>query len=460
MTDDADLFRMGAARLARRLRERKVGALEACEAAIARIEKLDGEVNAVIVRDFDQARADAKAADAALARGEDRPLLGVPATVKESFDLRGYPTTWGFEMHREHRAREDALAVQRLKAAGAVVLGKTNVPPGLADWQSNNPIYGRTNNPYDVSRSAGGSSGGSAASIAMGYAALELGTDIGGSVRVPAAFCGVFGLKTSHGVIPMRGHSPGGADLAAPLLSVIGPIAREAEDIALALDVVAGPDGDAPANRLVLPAPRHGRLGGYRVFVMDGHPAAAVDAPVLAAIEDVADQLTREGATVARSSNHLPDMTKSWKLYQTMLHTIISRRGADPDARPPISAHAWMDALDDQHRLRKQWADFFRHFDIVLAPAFSTVAFPHTEEPDWRQRSLMINGEATSYGSQLAWASMATVGNLPSCAVPLGLDVDGLPLSLQAIGPYLEDKTCAHFAGLIARETPPPALAR
>jgi amidase len=209
MTTDPSLHRTTASQLAAGLRKKTFSATELCDAHIDRIERLDSQVNAVVVRDFDRARAEARQADVAISRGEFKALTGIPMTVKESFDLRGHPTTWGLEAHRGHRAREDALAVQRLKAAGAVVLGKTNVPPVLADWQTENPIYGRTRNPHGLEQSAGGSSGGSAAAIAMGFSAIELGSDIGGSVRVPAAFCGVYGHKTSFGVIPMGGHFAG-----------------------------------------------------------------------------------------------------------------------------------------------------------------------------------------------------------------------------------------------------------
>jgi amidase len=457
MSQHADLARTTAAQLAAGLRKKTYSSAELCEAFIGRIEALDGQINAVVVRDFERARADARAADAALTRGETRPLLGVPMTVKESFDLRGHPTTWGMEEHREHRAREDALVVQRLKAAGAIVLGKTNVPPVLADWQSSNPVYGRTNNPYDVALSPGGSSGGGAAALAMGFSALEFGSDIGGSIRVPAAFCGVFGHKSTWGLIPVGGHMAGGYDGLPSLLGVVGPLARAADDLTLALDATAGPDAMAPANRIALPPPRHDKLSSCRVFVIDQHPAAEIGADIRHLIEDVADQLTREGATVARASSLLPDLGAAWRTYQPILHTITSRRSNG--GREPISAHAWLDRLDEQHRLRRQWADFFRHFDVVLAPAFSTAAFPHTDEPDWRKRSLMIDGEATPYGAQLAWASIATVANLPSTAAPMGLNGNGLPLSLQVIGPHMEDKTTIAFAGMIARDTPPPALA-
>ncbi len=458
MDIDTGLHRLTASQISAGLKKKSFSASEVCETAIARIEALDGRINAVVVRDFERARADARQADLAIARGEFKPLTGVPMTVKESFDLRGHPTTWGFEAHRHHRAREDALAVQRVKQAGAIVLGKTNVPPALADWQSENAIYGRTRNPHALEHSAGGSSGGSAASVAMGFAALELGSDIGGSVRVPAAFCGVYGHKTSHGVIPSGGHAFGGVQTVAPQLAVIGPLARSAEDLATALDAVAGPDPEAPANRLVLPLPRHGRLASFRVFVLDHHPVARADRDQLGALEQAADLLVKEGASVARQSSLLPDITRSWRTYQAMLHTIITRD--DPNTtRPPISAHDWFGLLDDQLRLRRQWADFFRHFDIVLAPAFGTPAFLHTSEQDWRKRPLAIDGEPSKFGDQLGWAGLATVANLPATAIPMGVNAAGLPLSVQAIGPYLEDKTTIAFAGMVGREIVTPAAA-
>jgi amidase len=457
MSLDESLVRMTAAQLASGLRKKAFGAQELCEASISRIEALDPKINAVVVRDFERARTEARLADEAMAKGEVKALTGIPMTVKESFDLRGHASTWGFTAHSEHRAREDALAVQRLKSAGAVILGKTNVPPALADWQSANPIYGRTNNPYDVTRSPGGSSGGCAAAIAMGFSALEMGSDIGGSIRVPAAFCGVYGHKPSYNLIPMGGHAAGGYLVAPQLLSVVGPLARSAADLTMALDVVAGPDAESPANKVVLPLPRHGRLGSFRVFLLDHHPAARADGDILGALEKLADQLTREGATVARQSSLLPDLNVQWKTYQAMLHTITTRR-ADNNGRPPISAHDWLGHLDTQLRIRKQWADFFRHFDIVLCPAFGTVAFPHTDEPDWRRRPLDMDGEPGNFGSQLGWAGIATVANLPSTAIPLGLNKAGLPIGVQAIGPFLEDKTTIAFAGMVGHEITPPAL--
>lgn len=452
-----DLAFQSASQLLDLMARREINAQEACEAAIGRIEALDGAINSVVVRDFDQARKDAKTADERRAQGDQSPLLGVPITVKESFHLKGWPTTWGFSEHRDHVADTDALAVKRLKAAGAVVLGKTNVPPALADWQSENPIYGRTNNPHDPARSPGGSSGGGAAALAMGFSYLEVGSDIGGSIRVPAAFCGIFGHKSTFGLLPMSGHSVPGSIEAAPELSVIGPMARSAEDLDIALQVLAGPDQFASANRVDLPPPRHERTRDFRVLIIDDHPIAGIDSQIVQAINEIAGEMAAAGAKVARTTPHLPDMELSWKTYQTMLHTITTRRS--PTGRPPISAHAWMDQLGAQMRLRIQWARFFEEFDAVLAPAFGSLAFPHTDNPDWRQRSLDIDGERTPFGAQLVWASMATVANLPSTATPIGVSREGLPIGMQIIGPHLSDRTTIALAKRLARDVPPPTLA-
>src|SRR6478735_5311780 len=246
------------------LHARKVSASELIEHTIARIEALDGRINAVVVRDFDRARDTARAADAALGRGERLPLLGIPLTLKEPFNVAGLPTTWGFPHFKDFQPAEAALVVSRLKAAGAVIIGKTNIPIGLRNFQSYNDIYGTTNNPWDFGRSPGGSSGGSGAALAAGFGPLSIGSDIGGSIRVPAHFCGVFGHKPSLGLVPLRGYSLPPAPPVAGQgdLAVVGPMTRTASDLALALDVIAGPDEarDGIGYRLALPAPRHDQL--------------------------------------------------------------------------------------------------------------------------------------------------------------------------------------------------------
>ncbi len=429
---------------------RKVSALELADAAIARIEARDDAINALVVRDFDRARVAAKAADAALARGERRPLLGIPMTVKEAHWLAGTPTTWGMEMWKDWKAPVDAVGIQRVKAAGAVILGKTNVPPMLADWQSDNPVYGRTNNPWNLARTAGGSSGGSAAALAAGYVPLEFGSDIGGSIRIPAAFCGVYGHKPSYGIVPLRGHTPPGVDGYNVVLAVVGPMARTAADLELALDAMAGPDDlEMTGYSLTIPPARHSRLEDFRVLVIDSHPMAPLDEEIRAALDGLAGRLEDLGVAVDRDSDLLPDPAEAHAVYGAILNTAMMR-GA-PGARSP-SAHEWMDLQDAQLAIRRQWAQLFRAYDVVLAPTHGSVAFSHNDSPDMGARKLLINNELSPYFDQLAWPGMATLAHLPATAAPIGLNRAGMPIGIQIMGPYLEDRTTIAFAGLLERE--------
>jgi amidase len=446
---DFDYRTARAVDLVQALAARQVSALELFDEAVGRIEAGDGAVNAVVVRDFDRVRDAARAADEALARGERRPLLGLPMTVKEAFDVAGLPTTWGIPAFRHVIAQTDAVAVQRLKAAGAVILGKTNVPPNLGDWQSVNPIYGLTRNPLDQTRTPGGSSGGSAAALAAGFVALEYGSDIGGSIRVPAAFCGVFGHKPSHELVPQRGHQAGGVQGAPVPLNVVGPMARSAADLALALDVTAGPDiGEAVGFRLALPAPRRERLADYRVLVMDAHPLCATAGEVSAAMDRLARWLERQGATVGRSSPHLPDFAATQPHYVSLVTSIMTL--GVPDRPSPRTAHEWLQALNVQFAVRRQWAALFQDWDVVAAPAFGVPAFPHAEG-DQMARRLTVDGVDTPYTDQIAWPAVATFANLPATSVPIAAGAGGLPIGAQLIGPYLGDRTTIHLAGLLER---------
>src|ERR1700693_5967899 len=325
---DDDLAYRPASALVQALANREVSARELVDAAIARIEALDLKINAVVVRDFDRARQTADAADAALGRGEQRPLLGLPMTVKEQFNIAGLPTTWGFEKFRNSRPESDALAVQRLRAAGAIILGKTNVPAGLNDWQSYNDVYGTTNNPWDLSRTPGGSSGGAAAALAAGFVPLELGSDIGGSLRAPAHFCGVFAHKPSVELIPQRGSGPP-ETLAIPTrgdMAVIGTMARGSADLARELQVLAGPDelGDGIGYKLELPPPRHDAISEFRVLVVDEHPLCPTAESVRAALEKLTGQLTTAGCKVSRASRNVPDMTRSTRNYVELLSAFLT----------------------------------------------------------------------------------------------------------------------------------------
>jgi amidase len=370
-------------------------------------------------------------------------------TVKEAFNVTGLPTTRGLEQFKHIIADRDDVGIARLNAAGAVILGKTNVPPSLGDWQSANPVYGRTNNPHDLGRSPGGSSGGSAAALAAGMVPLEFGSDIGGSIRVPSVFCGAYGHKPSFDLVPGRDHIPPGAEGAGADLGVVGPMARSAEDLALGLEVLAGPAyGDETGYKLDLPAMRHAKLSDYRVLVIDENPRAGLDDEIRAGDHLLAGRMSAAGAKVSYGSALIPDLEAAHRTYVTLLNTIMTR-GA-PGAREPISAHQWLAAVDERARVRRQWADLFKAFDVVVAPAFGTVAFPHVTETDWSKRTLEVNGEATPYGDQLTWPGMATFPGLPATAVPVTRSKAGLPVGAQIIGPYLEDRMTIAVAGLVA----------
>ena len=289
---------------------RQVSSRELVDNAISRIEAFDPKINAVVVRDFERARAAADTADAALAKGESRALLGVPMTVKEHYAVAGLPTTRGDPKYKDWKAEIDALVVQRLKAAGAVILGKTNVPLNLSDWQSFNEVYGTTNNPWDLSRTPGGSSGGSAAALAAGFVPLELGSDIGGSLRAPAHFCGVFSHKPTLDLVPQRSAGPPQIP-AVPVrgdLAVYGPMARSAADLALELEVLAGPDElmEGVGYKLALPPPRHEKLADFRVLVIDTHPLCPTADSIKSALNGLADRLAKLGCRVLRQSRSCP----------------------------------------------------------------------------------------------------------------------------------------------------------
>jgi amidase len=485
--DDTATYR-SATDLIQALLARQVSARELTDAAIARIEALDPKINAVVVRDFDRARAAADAADAALARGERRPLLGLPMTVKEQFNVAGLPTTWGFPKFQNWRPDTDALAVQRLKTAGAIIIGKTNVPMGLSDWQSFNEVYGTTNNPWDLGRTPGGSSGGAAAALAAGFVPLELGSDIGGSLRAPAHFCGVFSHKPSLELIPQRGSGPPEtpAIVAHGDLSVIGPMARSAADLALELGVLAGPDElwDGIGYKLALPEPRHDKLADYRVLVIDAHPLCPTAAGVKAALDGLSDRLAKAGCTIVRASPDMPDLARTTRNYCELLSAALSvdqspderaRTEAAATALSPddmsltaaflrgatMSQSAWAQTSRIRGGIRARWQALFQEVDVIICPPTPTTAFPHDHSPQWT-RQLDIDGKKISYNDQIVWAAVATLTGLPATVAPIGHDASGLPVGVQIIGGYLEDRTTIAFAGLIEREfggfNPPPSL--
>jgi amidase len=462
------------------LRAGRVTSLELTDVYIRRIERHDAQLNAVVVHDFERARHQARAADRAAARGEPGALLGLPMTIKESFNVVGLPISCGVPEWRDFVSQHDAPAALRTREAGAVLLGKTNVPPMLADWQSANPIHGRTNNPWDLDCTPGGSSGGSAVAIAAGLSALEVGSDIGGSIRVPAVFCGVYGHRPSETLLPKSGQFPlPPLPNSVGVMGVQGPIARSAEDLELALSVLAGPEvGEDVAWRVALPPARHDRLADFRVAVLPAIPWLVVDDDISLALEELAARLGRLGATVKEiQPDAFGDHRVHHQLYRSLLAAMTSARLTAEERQKRIEF--WRQASDDFSRahlrgldgapsdfvlwgaqregFRQAWRTFFREWDVLLAPAINVLAYPHIPRP-WPQTgddlwlTLNVNGRPVPYLHGLVHPALSTVAGQPATAFPVGLSRGGLPVGLQAVGPYLEDLTPLRFAALLARE--------
>ncbi|SEB23581.1 amidase [Variovorax sp. YR216] len=469
----------GARAQAEALAEGRVRAVELLEHALARIDRFDGELRAIAVRDDERARAAAREADAALARGERRPLLGVPVTVKESFDVAGLVTSSGNPAFRDNVAHADSLAVAALREAGAVIVGKSNVPLALADLQSYNAIYGVSSNPWDLARTPVGSSGGSAAALAAGYVALEIGTDIGGSIRIPAHFTGVYGHKPTAGLVPLRGTGVPSGRHADRDLVVAGPLARTAGDLALALELLINRDPlQAKAWKVTLPPARHARLDHFRVLVIDQWPGTTRSLHEQEIGERVIERLRTQGAQVSRPADLppglLPDLVRSHRIYRSLLGSSTAsppplseaaqRRYAslapDDDSadaawlRAPTLRHAeWLQDNEARHALRHQWERLFERFDVVVTPVAPLPAFHHNHAEPKDERSYPVafadGTRAVRFLDLFHWAGLPVLPGLPATSFPIGLDDEGLPISAQAVGPYLEDQTTIAFAQLL-----------
>ncbi len=457
------------------LRARQVSAVELLDLHLRRIARHNTALNAIVVPDYDRARQLAEAADAARARGVDGPLLGLPMTFKESINRAGLPTTAGVPAAAGYISEVDAPVAARVLAAGAVVMGKTNVPPGLDDWQADNRIYGRTNNPWNLERTPGGSTGGGAAAMAAGLTALEYGSDIGGSIRVPAAFCGVYGHKPSETAIPRSGQFPiPPMPNAGTVMGVQGPLARSAADLELAFDVVCGPDvGEDVAWRLEVPAARHERLADFRVATLPWLDWLPVDREVVANFEAAVTTLRRAGARVQEATPEGFDARQHNALYLSLLLAVTSVRLSAEERQTRIererapddefaearvrglqaSASDYLTWHGQRERYRAAYRAFFREWDVLLTPITLVPAFPHYPlDVPTAERRLVVNGEQISYGQQIVYPGVATLAGQPATAFPTGLTQAGLPIGLQAIGPYLEDRTPIRFAHLLAPE--------
>jgi amidase len=470
-----------ATQLAELVRKREFSALELLDHYITRVERLDGRINAVVVRDFDRARARARALDAQSDRGA--PLFGVPMTVKESFNLAGLPTTLGHEARRTSAAAEDALPVQRLTDKGAVVFGKTNVPVSLADWQSYNPVYGTTANPWNLAHTPGGSSGGGAAAMAAGFCGLELGSDTAGSLRVPAHYCGLFSHKPSWALCSSRGQAALVPAAGISDISVIGPLARSARDLAPALEVIAGPDPVQDVGRVVLPPPRAVHLPDLRIAVWSSEPGQATDTETAAQIDALADFLEREGATVSRTARPGFDVTEAFHLFLRLLATALSgpatedmlQRLRDAKARRPaddmscdaifertvdMTHREWLHLNERRFQIRRIWGQFFREWDVLLCPVIATPALPHMQQGETWERRIIVDGRTIRYNDMLFWPGITCAFHLPASVAPLGASKAGLPIGVQIVGPFHGDRTTIHVAELLERHwrgfVPPP----
>jgi len=465
-----------AKQLAAAVKRKKIGCAELLDLYLARIEKYNPKLNAIIATDIPGARKRAKAADQALARGKSwGPLHGVPMTIKESFDVAGLPTTWGVPALKDNIARKSSVAVERFLGAGAVLFGKTNVPIYLADWQSYNAIYGTTNNPWDVTRTPGGSSGGSAAALAAGLTGLEAGSDIGSSIRNPAHYCGVYGHKPTWGICTPRGHAMPGV-VAQSDISAIGPLARSAEDIALALSVMAGPDDiDGAGWKLALPAPRKTKLGQLKIAVMLDDPNAEVDRAVQDRIQAVADFLARKKAKLSDTARPDIDTTELQRTYILLLRAATSAR-LTPEmvrrneelmqslapgdesylarmTRGNLLPHRdWLKLNNQRHQMRLKWAAFFKEWDLLICPTASSAAFPHDQQGERHERMITVNGKRVPTTDQLFWAGYSGVALLPSTSAPAGFSPSGLPIGVQIVGAQYDDRQCIELARLLEQE--------
>ena len=457
-----------------KIKQGEVSSLEVLESFLAQVEKVNPKINAIVALDIERAKEKAKEADNKISlKSKLGPLHGLPMTIKDAFEVEGIVSTGGNPAWKDNIPKRNAEAVQRLVDAGAIIFGKTNVPFLSSDLQSFNKIYGTTNNPWDLERTPGGSSGGSAAALAAGMTPLELGSDIGGSIRVPAHFCGLYGHKPSYNIISEVGHMPPppGSILTGNGLSVAGPLARSPEDLEIALDVlVAAQEQDSQAWKVKLPKARTKKIKELKIAVWPDEPYAEADNEITNLIKDTAKDLKHAGAKV--ETVDLPiSFEEIDKIYSLLLNPLMLagspketfetlaklNESLDPNdvselakvARGSVLKHAdWVLVNAIRQNMRQKWREFFNKFDVILCPTCITPAFKHNHNPV-HERKLTINGKDDEYLRATLWAGPAVSAGLPSTNVPIGMSSNNLPISMQITGPYLEDKTCLEVAKVV-----------
>ena len=454
------------------LRQRKVSSRELLDHYLGRRDRLDGAINAIVTLDVEAAKQTAGQADERLASDEaSPPLLGLPMTIKDALATKGIRSTGGAVELRDHVPEADAEVVARVRQAGAVIFGKTNLPRWSADVQAYNEIFGVTNNPWDLSCGPGGSSGGAAAAVAAGMTGADIGTDIGGSVRLPAHFSGVCGHKPSFGIVPQLGyisHPSYGTN--EPDVNVIGPLARSVDDLELLLDVIAGPRDDlSSAWSLELPKARHQHPSDYRVAAHLDDPVSPVGSEIADAMQAACAALEKSGVRVDRTA--WPDRLDFGDIHDVGLPLIsastspgrtdeefakMSSVVLDPgDATASMRMRARGTAIfhRDQQLLaerretnRAKWARFFGDYDVLLAPVAIVAAFEHQHEGGLYTRVLNVGGKERAYSELIVWTSQFGYVGLPATAVPIMISPRGVPIGMQVVGPHLGDRTTLQFA--------------
>jgi amidase len=467
---DADFGTATAAAAA--IRSKQISSFELTKHCFDRIAQYNPPLNAIILQFQEQALARAEKADAAVVNHSTLgPLHGVPITVKESFNIAGVPTTWGLEPMKAFHPKHDSAVVEKLERAGAIIVGKTNVPVMLSDWQSYNPVYGSSNNPWDLKRTPGGSTGGGAAALAAGLGFLTMGSDIGGSIRIPSHFCGVYGHKPTLELVSLRGHAPPPLDTDVRVtsdLSVAGPLARSAGDLREALRIVGGGDGDETvAWRYSLPEQRHSRLRDFRVGMMLDDPLCRVSSEVEPVLQAVAAAIEKAGARVERGWPEGVNPAGQLQSYLNMLGGSLysrlpkeqldaMRREWERDPRYPLyngvfAPHlSWVAHAANQRTTRAAWQHYFHSHDVFLMPVAFVPAFPHDHSEPLQARKLATPEGPRGYEDMSAWISFATFAGLPATAAPVGRTKSGLPVGIQIVGPLWEDATPIGFAELLA----------
>lgn len=474
---------MSSVELARGIRNQQFTSVQVVEHFLERIDALNPALNAIVILRADEARQKARQADKAIQRGDSTgPLHGVPMTIKETFEINGWPTTAGHGKLKDHISPRTAPAVQRLIDAGAIIVGKTNIPELAGDLQSFNGIYGTTNNPWNTDMTSGGSSGGAAAALASGMIPLELGSDLAGSIRTPAAFCGIYGLKTTYGLVPLRGHVPSApGSLGQRDISVTGPMARHLDDIEQALDLIAGPERPASdAWSITLPAAKTSRLGDLKIATWLSDPYCEIDNEMADALNRVVDLLRNQGAHIDDTAR--PDamtLEGSHALYYDMLASSmgaglneatrnklleLANTSTTDDyrtrfARGATQSHGlWLKQDEKRAQLQNNWLTFFDNFDLMICPVVNTPAFPHDHSQPATSRTLTINGKPQVYMDVTVWAGLAAIAGLPALSIPIGTTESGLPLAAQLIGPAYSEKELIRIGQLIGGHLHPGGL--